>query len=558
MNHKLINYLLSKNNINILSISLSITSLFTIITILLFPLFSDEIQIRMWLSRMPYEFPMRVTGVARCFSSFWQIIPTTFYPAATVNWLMHGLIESPTFLRFIGVLILVSWISILSIYACHRINCNNQSNKISFLLIASIICSLLFIGINPIFIGINRSEQLFYPSLLLLLIINFNNIERKYYKFIILLLNYFLISIIYYGHPKGLFFLPFFLYLIWITSINFKFPKLIFIIFSLPLLYLSFESFFSWSDAFKCSEIPEYEKFLKSFSFDPLSIFYDPYDFFRKSFSSLTRFNEYINHFEFKKQYIWNFLPGIKDFKTHHLLINFILKLFLIALFIFVFFITLLKIFKSNNNKKINIALFLLILLTSVWAIFNLTKNIYDASFFYTIICIVLIFFTIENNLFSLESKFFKVILSLIFIISLLSQAVFISNNLKPFINGFTGPGIRIGTYEFFQTHYSIKEASDNCGLNPESGSYIVIDDLTYGYFRKSHGPISFTYNRVGITKTPLQDLFRTVDSDGMILDCNNMPEQYRKISTRSNNICCISKITIKDLFIDHDNSELN
>jgi hypothetical protein len=181
-----------------------------------------------------------------------------------------------------------------------------------------------------------------------------------------------------------------------------------------------------------------------------------------------------------------------------------------------------------------------LLLSVTIWAIFNLTKNIYDASFFFSITFIVLFFFIIENDLFSLKTPFSRIIILLIFFITLLSQISFISNNLSPFLKGFTGPGIRIGSYEIQDTHNSIVKASEICGIDPKNGTYIVIDDLTYGYLRKSHGPVSFTYNRVGITKTPLQDLFRTVESDGMILDCNNMPENFRKNSIRSNNISAI------------------
>jgi len=216
----------------------------------------------------------------------------------------------------------------------------------------------------------------------------------------------------------------------------------------------------------------------------------------------------------------------------------------------------LIYLIKIKLNRNNNLVLFTLLISVTIWAVFNLTKNIYDASFFFTTTCIVLFFFIINNNLFKLKSFFSKIIILIIFCISLLSQITFNANNLKQFINGFTGPGIRIGSYEYQKTHISISQASEACNISPTIGNYIVIDDLTYGYFRKSHGPVSFTYNRVGATKTPLQDLFRTVKSDGMILDCNNMPEKFRENSIRSNNICCLSKMDIKRLFIDSSNIE--
>jgi hypothetical protein len=529
-------------------------SFLTLVTVILFPLFSDEIQIRMWLSRLPYDYPNRVTGVARCLTAFSQPIPYVFYPAASINWITHGLIESPTFLRIVSVVFLLAWTLILIAY----IKFKTQSKNL--LLIISTIFGLLFIGINPIFISINRSEQFYYPAIILLLIISaYTNLYREpKFASIKLVVAFLLISLIFYGHPKGLFFLPFFFCVYWYLTIDLRYRKIIFILASLTLLYMSSETLKSWSGAFLCKEIPEYENFLKSFSFDPLSIFYSPTDFFRKAYLSISRFNEYSAHFEFKKEYIWGFLPGIKSFIYPITIFNKIVQIFLIFTFITTLISLLVFIVKKRTNRNINCLLLTLLVCTSIWAVFNLTKNIYDASFFYTITCLTLIFFIVENNLFVVSNKLFKIIIFTILSVSFVSQCIFISNNLIPFINGFTGPGIRIGSYEYNRTHNSIKSTAEACGIDRRNGRYIVIDDLTYGYFRKSHGPISFSYNGVGTTKTPLQDLFRTVDSDGMILFCSGFPAKFRQGAVRVDNICCMPKSEIKRLFIDTDNSELD
>lgn len=549
-----------ENIINKLSIFALIISFFTFATIVLFPIFSDEIQIRMWLSRLPYDFPNRVTGLARCFSAFSHKIPFAFYIPATLNWIIHGVIESPSFLRFISLSILMLWMSTLIRYAYIQLHKNQSFNFITLFTISAIILSIFFIGINPIFIGINRNEQLYYPSLILILMLTINQFCYKDLKIKLLITTTIIVlfGTIFYGHPKGLFFIPFFIVISWNISNNFSHQKSIFTVLIFLILYLSLVSHTSWSNSYLCKEIPEFEEFMKTFYFDPLSIFYNPTLFINKAYLSVSRFTEYLGHFEFKRDYIWNFLPSIKNFNIYHIFVNFLIKTLISSIYLFTLFYLLVFSFKKNVKRKINFLLLTLFICTSTWAIFNLTKNIYDASFFYTVTSIIFIFMVIENNLLILTNRFFKIFTLIIFSISLTSQVIFISNNLLPFIRGFTGPGIRIGSYEFQHTHNSIREASEACSIDPNNGKYIVIDDLTYGYFRKSHGPVSFTYNRVGITKTPLQDLFRTVESDGMILDCNNMPEKFRKNSIRSNNICCLSKGDIKRLFIDASNSELN
>lgn len=553
-------YFLQKNlSRKILLIFLMITFLGTLATISLFPLFSDEIQIRLWLSRLPYEFPERITGVGRCFSAFLHPIPIVFYTSALINWVLHGLIESPTFLRVISILILLFWLSLLVGYLHFNLK-NRKIYNNNHIVNAIAILSIFFIGINPIFIGINRNEQLYYPSFIILIIITIycHNFKELKFRIISLSLILIFINLILYGHPKGLFFVPFFLVICWQISNCFKSPKKIFFLLFVLIIYISIESHRTWSNSYKCPEIPEFEAFMKTFYFDPLSIFYNPIEFTNKAWQSLIRFIEYPVHFEFKKQYIWNFLPDTRNFNSIHKILNWIIKFLVSTIYISTLIFTLFFTLKNKKNRNVNFILLSLLMCTTIWAIFNLTKNIYDASFLYTITSIVFIFLVIENNLINIKSKLLRVFLLITLTISVLSQVTFIANNLFPFIRGFTGPGIKIGLYESQRVHNSIRDASQACEIHPTNGKYIVIDDLTYGFFRKSHGPISFTYNRVGTTKTPLQDLFRTVDSDGMILDCNNMPEKFREKSTRANNICCLSKSDIKKYFLDINNSELN
>ena len=324
------------------------------------------------------------------------------------------------------------------------------------------------------------------------------------------------------------------------------------------LFYLSYESYISWINAFKCSEIPEYEKFLASFSFDPFLIFNAPEKFFEYVFTSISRFNEYLDHLTFKKNYIWDFLPPNKNFSIFNIGLNYLIKSLVILIYTSIPFLSVYFIFRGKDQKIFNLLLLILFICLNLWAIFNLTKNIYDASFFYTTLVIILSFLIAQNLIFS--NNFIRVkkfIFFYILSISLLSQFILISTNLIPFIKGYTGPGIRIGHYELNNVHESIKNAANICKIDETNGKNIVVDDLTYGFFRKTHGPISYSYNGVGVTKTPLHDLFNTVSSDGMILDCNVFPVKYRDQSSKSNNICCFSKDSIKKFFIDK-NSELD
>jgi hypothetical protein len=299
--------------------------------------------------------------------------------------------------------------------------------------------------------------------------------------------------------------------------------------------------------------MPAFDALIKSFSFDPLSIFYDPALFFDKAYHSLIRSREYLDHLLFKSEYMWNYLPHRKIYlitKITNKLIKLNTLLIFFGLLIFMPYYYYQKNFSKGKFITPNLALIVLFSCLIISAIFNLPKNFYDADYFYIMMIIILIFFIGENALFNLKSNIFKKLLIYIILVSTLSQLAFAIFNLRPFMKGAVSLGIPIGRYENENIHNSIARAANACNIDPIQSKHVVTDDLTYGFFRKSHGPVSFTYLFVDNQKNPLKIFFNNMDSSGMVLDCNLMPENLRQESVKVDNICCISKTKIRDLFV--------
>ena len=105
----------------IVSIALIIVLFFTLLTIYFFPIYPDEIQARLWLSRLPYDFPVKISASPICVSSYFQAIPITFYIPSIINWILHGQLESILALRRIGFLILISWLIPFIWYVAHKV-----------------------------------------------------------------------------------------------------------------------------------------------------------------------------------------------------------------------------------------------------------------------------------------------------------------------------------------------------------------------------------------------------------------------------------------------------
>ena len=156
---------------------------------------------------------------------------------------------------------------------------------------------------------------------------------------------------------------------------------------------------------------------------------------------------------------------------------------------------------------------------------------------------IVVIFLIIENKLLIFTSIWTRRALVYITITCCISQLILITNNLQPFLNGFSGPGIPIGQYEKDGISEVITLASKACDLDPINGKFIVTDDLTYGYFRKSQGPILLTYLYLVDSRSEVFEyFFNEVNSSGIIARCESIPIKDRIKFTTTNKICCLSR----------------
>jgi len=541
----------------------------------LFPLQPDEIFLRNWLSRLPYDFPYRTTGAGRCFSEFYQLIPITQIFPAFINWLLHGLVESPTALRRVGFFIFLLWSVPLTFYLTQKVRglekVKSHKNPLHFIdrhfYPIAFVVSLLFVGVVPVFFVMNRSEQLFFPSIILLLLIfiyskPYSSISHSWSKYGFLGLYFVAVSLILYGHAKALFLLPFFLIVAWRISEQFKSRK-IFIFMIVVLSIISFEAYLAWVNLYQCKEMPAFDELIKNFSFDPLSIFYDPALFFDKAYHSLIRSREYLTHIGFKDMTDNNYLPTPSRRLEIvcvfcKLIINKLIKLNTLLIFFGLLIFMPYHYYRKNFSKgrfiTHNLALIVLFSCLIISAIFNLPKNFYDADYFYVMMIIILVFFIGENALFNLKSNIFKKLLIYIILVSALSQLAFAVFNLRPFIKGAVSLGIPIGMYEHENVHDSIAKAANACNIDPIHSKHVVTDDLTYGFFRKSHGPVSFTYLFVDNQKNPLKIFFNNMDSSGMVLDCNLMVENIRQEPIKVDNICCISKTKIRNLFVVNNN----
>ena len=543
------------------SIALIILFGITLFTAYLFPIYPDEIQVRLWLSRLPYDFPEKVSGAPPCLSTFLQPIPATMYLPGLINWAVHGRLESPPALRQVGFIVAFVWVAGLAIYLHARAKNSliQGTSRLGHgrlgLYITGFFIAIFSVGVFPFFLVTNRSEQLILPSVVLLVAIFLNSTHlgpqgHRWGKAGLILLYFVAVSLIINGHPKGLLLTPLFMVIGWQLFSHFKsrWP----FVFAMALLAVHLvQGIFAWKYAFQCNEIPHFEKLLKSFSLDPVSLLYDPLYFFKQAYHSLIQFPKYLHQLGFQERVDSAYLPSL-PLATPEKFANILIKLGFAGAFF-----TLMIALPFQYHRKdviagrfvtVNLVLLVLLVCGLISAIFNLPKNWYDAGYLYALLLIILIFFMGENFSWIFQKSVARKVFLYLGAVALLSQIVLIQRNLPEFTKGYAEPSVSIAKYNSSKSLDDLAAASRACNIDPIRSKRIVVDDYTYLYFRKSKWPMAITYIWQLPDEKSIRQFFSKIDSDGLVVNCTAMLSPYMSVVKREGNVCCIPKNELKNL----------
>lgn len=545
-----------------ISIALIIIFGIALFTTYFFPIYPDEIQARFWLSRLPYDFPEKISGAPACLATFFQPVPSTMYLPSLINWAIHGRLENIPALRQVGFIVVFLWVSGLAIYLHSRTKTssiqegNQLKSGLLYLYVTGLFISIFAIGVLPLFLVTNRGEQLILPSVVLLVAVflissHLGTQGNRWQKTGLVILYFVSISLILFGHPKGLFLTPFFLIVGWQLFSRFK--SRLPLLFATALLTLHIaQDFFALKYAFQCSEVPQFEAQLKSFSFDPISLFYDPRHFFDQAYQSVIHFPKYLDQLGFQAQTDISYLPSL-PLTTPAKIANIFIRLNFTGIFCALLIFLPLQYYRKDilvgRIISINLALLTLFTCALIGAIFNLPKNWYDAGYFYSLLLIIIVFFIGENFYGIFQKPVARKIVLYLGVVALLSQAVFIQRYLPVFLGGYAGPSISIAMYDKIKVHNDLVAASRACNIDPVHSKKIVVDDYTYLYFQKSKWPMAITYILTGNDDQSIRHFFSKVDSDGLVVNCTSMFAPYMQFVKREGNVCCISKAELKHLY---------
>lgn len=557
-----LNYFIGKiKKINVLiAISIIVIILFvgSIATAFLFPIYPDEISMRIWLSRFPYDYPLLSSNLPACTSSFLQPIPVGLFLPGMVDWFIHGQLSSPIHFRMVGLAFLCMLIGFPILYSIYKIRQSQLGDGERNNLKVTIICSafifgIFSIGVNPIFLIINRGEQLILFALVGLIIICLICVKNSYaitgFKKILMLLAFYIsISLALHAHGKAFFLIPFFSFVGYelMKSLRMNYVgKMAFIGFSILMAY---DSYYVFKVAYSCPEIPDFNMAMKTFSIDPFLIFSSPIVFLGKCFESLGEFYRFALSISFNEVSEVNYLPSIPLSKIAKFAnIGIWLWLIISTSTLFIYLVRG-SFVKSNGAQKINLALLILFICLLISAIFDLTKNWYAGPYLYSSLALVGAIYIVENHSICYSRTSFRKFLIIFALLAALSQSVFINRNLIKFINDFERLGPKVTTFKSGAIEKSLEILANSCKINRSESSGLVLDDVTYLFFQKSKWPISYTFI-FGGSDTFLKGYFKKADSDGLLVRCSDqMYKKYGALLQQEGGFCCISKENLKKL----------
>jgi hypothetical protein len=524
-------------------------------TAFLFPLYPDEIAQRIWLSRLPYDFPYLSSNLPGCTATFLQKRTISSFLPGIIDWLIHGNLNFPYQFRVIGLVfitILITLPIIFTLYCIKKKINEIKLNYVNILILIAFTGGTFFIGVNPIFLIINRGEQIILGSLLLIISIYIYCIElnkplSKSKKIIIITSLFICISMSLHGHGKAFYLIPFYIFVFYEVIKKLELKNKIHILIIGIGLFILYEFYSMYKYAYTCQEIPEFQALIKKSTIDPFLILVNLNEFYKEYLKSISFFYRNILSITFNEISEVNYLPNVKldlKAKISNITIWIWITLTIVVTPIFI----LLNILKEKLEKNnINICLLILFICTINSGLMNLTKNWYDGPYIYTIFTLIGLL-SIGHNYPEFYVKKNKTQLYLIFILIIfsLSQFVFIERNLNNFKKNFSGLGPAIRKFDIRKYEQDMSKLSLKCEIKKNESSKLILDDFTYLYFKKSSLPISFTY-LFGGKDFDLKNYLAKSNSDGLILMCSNIINKINNdLIIQEGTYCCISKQNMK------------
>ncbi|WP_247256689.1 hypothetical protein [Pseudomonas moorei] len=515
------------------------------------PIYSDEIVSKWSISRFFLEDQKLVSFFPQCSTMSDRPVAIVFYPAAILFSAIYAHLD-PLGIRISGIILTFIWFAALGFWTFKQTN-----DKISSIKLLAGFISFSALGILPYLLVLSRSEQFMTLPILALCLtaIFFKNKKNLRTQCFGALLVSIILSCFFYVHPKSLFFLPFLLAALWLTTETYH--KLI----RLALFAYTFTLFFQVlheSNAIAaCQDAPMMQAMLAANTLLPGMLLTAPADFFQAALLNILNFPErMISHLTFNPLSQSGWLPPMEESSWLLLFLNTTIKFLLYSFIISTHIISLIIFVARTLMRKLSAPVVLAATLSAadlVNALFFNIQNFYSGAQFLPI-SIILAALLLQSMAIAKPGRYLKIGYSLILIICVVSMLTLLTKTLPDLIKNSSSatatlPGQPLSIPVFnTQIHLkSIEALSQACKLPVKDTHSMVVDHMTYFAFVQAKKPIHTLYvSEFGfggdLTNGRLLPFLKGIKSPGIISRCEWIPTEFRA-KQKSDNMgyCCVN-----------------
>lgn len=519
---------------------------------LFLPVYSDEIVTKFYMARFFLENGQMLSFFPQCTNTVGHDVAWVFYPAAILISSVYAYLE-PFGLRVSGVALALVWFVLLA-YWCFRQSEERWTER--FTLLAA--CAAL--GVMPYLWVFSRSEQFMLLPILICCIaaLYLPAQSRKWRQFAVVGMLSLLVSVFFYAHPKSLFFTPFFLAAVWISTRGLK--TLVRAGLCLYVIALSVQVLRNSNLLGSCQDAPAVQAMLTANSLMPGMLLNDPVAFFGVVWENINLFPQrMLTHLTFSPTFQSGWLPPLAGGSglvpwlnplIHYTLFSLVVGSHLLAMGLAVIHLLL---------RRMSAALLLAALLAAGdlanIALYKL-QNFYAGIQYIplSIVIVVLLF----QSLPGVRSWFVtRMVQSLIlpFVVGLSLASLFtlfylVTPNLlrnADYANAsLPGQALSVPVLGVRAHLDSILELGKLCHIPTDNAEHVVVDHMTYFAYLNNRSPVHVLYvSEFGyggdLLNGKLLPFLKERNSPGLITRCEWVPNEFRDIQRQNDRgYCCV------------------
>jgi hypothetical protein len=499
-------------------------------TAALLPLYPDEIAYRLIGSRLFFDHGILGNIYPAC-ASFTLAAPWPWYPAKLLDYLAFGWYDSPVYYRAASAATAVA--ALAGGVAMLR-KLDYEANAVRLFIL------LLSLGIVPFSFIMARPEGAIFACFFWLMSLSLDRARAARGGILSGLLFLLLSSILLSSHPKSFLFLPALaiLYVVWSRREGVSAGTRIAL--AAFLLWLTFDSTRYWSAFAVCPDNKSVQAIIDGLTLSPGFLVSDPAGFLHAFALSLADSGAYFKQAIYRHKYMGGWLPPPPRLllSTFDLLANIVQTALIAAglagmLAIFAGFMRRIKnpaALASSFYRQPAAFLGAVLALTLLLGMgVNRGKNFYEVAFVFPILFTCVFVHRPSAALLSKVSggRFRREVIAAVALFTGLTAAL---NFLPPFLHGYSGISVSLTTLSERRVQTDIAAMSAACGIPaPEAASHLIVDDLTYQFFRASHKPVLVTWLYATTTGMDRRAFVARFKTSGILARCGYIPAEMKE-----------------------------